>query len=91
MTMTESPVKTSELSHVPVLDDQIGDLDSPDIESTPSCRICFLSNEEAPDLPPLIKPCLCKGTMAYVHTSCIAEWRKVSQRKNVGNGTFYES
>ncbi|CDW73967.1 e3 ubiquitin-protein ligase march2-like [Stylonychia lemnae] len=32
------------------------------------CRICFGSRG------PLIEPCDCKGSMAYVHTQCLQKW-----------------
>ncbi|ORY37807.1 hypothetical protein BCR33DRAFT_721296 [Rhizoclosmatium globosum] len=56
------------------------------------CRICFCSEDatedqelfdqigqEPPiDLGRLISPCKCKGSMKYVHLSCLNEWRKVT-------------
>ncbi|CAG8621441.1 15544_t:CDS:2 [Funneliformis mosseae] len=44
----------------------------------PICRIC-LSSEEPKSL---IAPCKCKGTVKYVHKTCLAQWR----RKLVSNG-----
>ena len=35
----------------------------------PICRICLESEE------PLISPCLCNGTMKYVHETCLNRWR----------------
>lgn len=34
------------------------------------CRICFDDNKEEP----IITPCLCKGSVAFVHTSCLEKW-----------------
>ncbi|KAI8580348.1 hypothetical protein K450DRAFT_238095 [Umbelopsis ramanniana AG] len=46
------------------------------------CRICLmLSNEndhQTTAFDPLIRPCLCKGSMAYVHLQCLQRWRKES-------------
>ncbi|UJR29067.1 hypothetical protein I4U23_010281 [Adineta vaga] len=42
--------------------------DNPDI-----CRICHC--ESTPD-EPLISPCLCLGTMQYLHQSCLQRWIK---------------
>ncbi|KAG2178197.1 hypothetical protein INT43_003450 [Umbelopsis isabellina] len=46
------------------------------------CRICLSSNDDigadryAPrNVNPLIQPCLCKGSMAYVHIRCLQRWR----------------
>ena len=44
---------------------------------SPSCRICQMSYEEIPNLP-MIRPCLCSGSLAYVHTKCLNEWRATS-------------
>jgi len=38
------------------------------------CRFC-LQEEESPNNP-LLQPCACKGSAAYVHTICIHLWRK---------------
>lgn len=38
------------------------------------CRICFQNGVERD----FIKPCLCTGTMAYVHQECLALWRQSS-------------
>ncbi|KZP16815.1 hypothetical protein FIBSPDRAFT_934405 [Athelia psychrophila] len=38
------------------------------------CRIC-LDGDDDPDLGRLIRPCLCKGSMTYVHVSCLNRWR----------------
>jgi len=42
--------------------------DYPDI-----CRICHC---EGTDDEPLISPCLCLGTMQYLHQSCLQRWIK---------------
>lgn len=40
------------------------------------CRICYgtVSNES------LLRPCQCKGSIAYVHRSCLEHWLKQSGR-----------
>mmetsp|Transcript_26593 Transcript_26593/g.81798 ORF Transcript_26593/g.81798 Transcript_26593/m.81798 type:complete len:241 (-) Transcript_26593:13-735(-) len=40
-----------------------------DDDDEPQCRICFCPEEDPRD--PLIEPCLCKGSMALVHRSCL--------------------
>ncbi|KAG9300524.1 hypothetical protein G9A89_002402 [Geosiphon pyriformis] len=35
------------------------------------CRIC-LSNDDPSDL---IAPCICRGTVKYVHKTCLSQWR----------------
>ena len=42
------------------------------------CRICF-DNESIDD--PLITPCKCKGTSAFVHKSCLKQWRMFNKGK----------
>ena len=36
------------------------------------CRICHLSDEAKKES--LIKVCLCRGTLEFVHQSCISKW-----------------
>ena len=38
------------------------------------CRICFCGSEDGR----LISPCLCKGSMKYVHVDCLQHWRSSS-------------
>ncbi|WFD21191.1 hypothetical protein MCAP1_003452 [Malassezia caprae] len=42
------------------------------------CRICFDSAVAPGDR--LLAPCRCRGTMKYVHASCLDEWRAKSRR-----------
>jgi len=35
------------------------------------CRICL---DVATDELPLVRPCLCDGTSAYVHSECLEAW-----------------
>lgn len=45
-----------------------------DEDSQPSCRICFGGSESGR----LISPCLCSGTMRFVHMDCLNMWRFAS-------------
>jgi E3 ubiquitin-protein ligase DOA10 len=38
------------------------------------CRICFGDAEDGR----LISPCLCKGSMRFVHAECLTMWRNTS-------------
>ena len=42
------------------------------------CRICF---EKETKVNPLISPCLCEGTIKYVHQSCLKHWIEISNIK----------
>ncbi|XP_064610246.1 E3 ubiquitin-protein ligase MARCHF8-like isoform X2 [Liolophura sinensis] len=42
------------------------------------CRICHCESE--PDAP-LMSPCLCSGSMKYVHQTCLQKWIKSSENK----------
>lgn len=46
------------------------------------CRICF---DEGTDDDPLISPCNCKGTSAYVHKSCLSNWRNFNRDREAWN------
>uniref|UniRef100_A0A0R3VWQ0 RING-CH-type domain-containing protein n=1 Tax=Taenia asiatica TaxID=60517 RepID=A0A0R3VWQ0_TAEAS len=54
--------------------------------NTPSCRICYDSNESTNDreVEPrgrLIAPCLCTGSLKYVHQWCIQRWIELSRSR----------
>ena len=40
----------------------------------PVCRLCF-GDEETSETGKLFSPCLCKGTMKYIHIECLNKWR----------------
>ncbi|KIP11404.1 hypothetical protein PHLGIDRAFT_21615 [Phlebiopsis gigantea 11061_1 CR5-6] len=52
-------------------------------EDSPQCRICL--DGEDPELGRLIRPCLCKGSVSYVHVKCLHRWRNTS----ASNSAFY--
>ena len=37
-----------------------------------TCRICYLEEEDANN--PLIQPCICSGSMKYIHLNCLKKW-----------------
>ena len=41
-------------------------------KSMPTCRICY--GENSNDENPLICPCICKGSMKYIHYECLKNW-----------------
>ena len=42
------------------------------------CRICFSGESEPRGALRLFSPCLCDGSMKYVHVGCLNEWRRAS-------------
>ena len=44
----------------------------------PMCRICMDGVDEEETLGALISPCLCRGSMQYVHRGCLNRWRVAS-------------
>ncbi|GJJ76049.1 hypothetical protein EMPS_08408 [Entomortierella parvispora] len=45
------------------------------------CRICLGGADEEETLGRLISPCLCKGSMKYVHVECLNAWRTRSPKR----------
>ena len=41
-------------------------------ENQKLCRICYL--EETNENDPLIQPCLCSGSLKYIHLKCLKQW-----------------
>ena len=37
------------------------------------CRICYME-EDGPDINPLLDPCICAGSMKYIHYKCLRHW-----------------
>ncbi|ORX39388.1 hypothetical protein BD324DRAFT_619492 [Kockovaella imperatae] len=51
------------------------DDDVPSPSEDRQCRICFAGVDDEPTSGKLISPCLCTGSMRYVHVNCINAWR----------------
>lgn len=49
----------------------------------PICRICFITTNNK--LNPLISPCDCKGSMAFVHIACLIRWIRMNPSNNNQN------
>jgi hypothetical protein len=48
-------------------------------EEEPLCRICLSGRDDGdPSLGRFIQPCLCRGTMAFIHVGCLQRWRITS-------------
>lgn len=58
--------------------------------ATKTCRICLL--EGPADDDPLITPCSCKGSIRYVHLSCLRTWIKgrLNLQDNPKGSYFYK-
>ena len=38
------------------------------------CRICYMEEEEENEENPLIQPCICSGSMKFIHLQCLKQW-----------------
>ena len=48
------------------------------------CRICYIEEEDEKN--PLVQPCICDGSMKFIHLSCLRQWIKThSCEKLEGN------
>jgi hypothetical protein len=81
--LTQSQTDTAEarrgspIEKISVIDAVDGDSGN----SEPTCRFCLMTYSEDPSSP-LIRPCLCTGTNAYIHVKCLQTWRQTSQQAN---------
>ena len=41
-------------------------------KNNPICRICY--GDESTENDPLISPCICKGSLKYIHYKCLKNW-----------------
>lgn len=56
-------------------------------EEERTCRVCFCGEEAGP----LLAPCRCKGSMRFVHHTCLNEWRSASANPKVRLGRRHPS
>lgn len=45
------------------------------------CRFCWTC--DASDANPLIKACLCQGSVAYIHFVCLRNWLEVKRQTKI--------
>ena len=38
------------------------------------CRICYMEEDKDDPNNPLLQPCICSGSMKYIHYSCLKHW-----------------
>ena len=48
------------------------------------CRICFISEEDSINNP-LLCPCICKGSMKYIHYLCLKNWLNLKVESELGH------
>ena len=44
------------------------------------CRFCLESGSLTSKTNPLLSPCVCRGSVKYVHKECLAKWRVTTLR-----------
>ncbi|XP_076073290.1 E3 ubiquitin-protein ligase MARCHF8-like isoform X1 [Mytilus galloprovincialis] len=47
-----------------------------------TCRICHCDVSEYDTTSPMISPCLCAGSMKFVHQACLQKWLKNSDKRS---------
>ena len=68
---SESELRKNELSN----EDHVSIYSKTD----PSCRICWGENNTRAN--PLLRVCLCRGGVEFIHYECIRSWLKTKERR----------
>ena len=51
------------------------------------CRICYLE-EDDPENNPLLQPCLCSGSLKYIHLTCLKHWISTRSCEKIDTTTY---
>ena len=51
------------------------------------CRICYIE-EDDPENNPFLQPCLCSGSMKYIHLSCLKHWISTRSCEKIDTTTY---
>ena len=51
------------------------------------CRICYME-ESDPEDNPLLQPCLCTGSLKYIHLSCLKHWISTRSCEKIDTTAF---
>lgn len=65
-----------------ILDISLAERKNSNSENQRYCWVCFANDEENIEGLEWIKPCRCKGTLMWVHQSCLQRWVDEKQRGN---------
>lgn len=65
-----------------ILDISLAERKDSNSENQRYCWVCFANDEENVEGLEWIKPCRCKGTLMWVHQSCLQRWVDEKQRGN---------
>ena len=49
---------------------------SPEDEEEKKCRVCWGDEDDGP----LVQPCVCRGSMKWIHERCLEKWRRTGAR-----------
>ena len=55
---------------------------SSSLSTTSSGDICRICHCEAEKDDPLISPCICSGSLMYIHQACLQKWIKATDTKS---------
>lgn len=59
-------------------EESLGRMGEESQSNTDICRVCRC--EAAPDKP-LFYPCICTGSIKYIHQDCLVQWLKYSRKE----------
>ena len=51
-----------------------------------TCRICYMEEEDPEN--PLIQPCICSGSMKYIHLLCLKHWISTRSCEKIDTTTY---
>lgn len=73
---TATPPDLDQVPQQQAVENQGGGINTDEIDAgdVPTCRICFDTGNGSGD-ERLFSPCLCRGSMRYVHVGCLNQWR----------------
>ena len=74
-TNNEATNLTNNPTSIPAKDGKISRKNSKNDLLMVMCRIC---HSEESDIQSLISPCLCDGSLNYVHNDCLQRWLKMT-------------
>jgi len=87
MVATDSPGTQAELKLDETGTQVSADLNKLSEFSSTMCRICLLEGSTEDDL--LISPCMCKGSIEYVHLGCLRHWIKGRLNLSESSTSFF--
>lgn len=79
----------TKILHTEVPDFEDFEVITPEIQKSEICRVCLCNDNEPSN--PLINPCMCSGSVKYIHLQCLKQWFDLTMEETTTENCLIQS